>query len=489
MGPYVIYARKSTESEDRQILSIDSQVAELEKLAVRHEVTIAEVLTESHSAKAPGRPIFGGLMERVHAGGIGGILTWKMDRLARNHYDTGLILQALAEGHLERIITSDGIKTSSSNDRLMGTFELALATKFIDDLRQNVKRGNRARFERGWPNFPPPLGYINDRVNKTIVRDPERFDPMRRMWDLLLQGAMSPKLIAQMANREWGFRTRVRAHQGGGPLSYSTLYDSFRNPYYMGIIRLADGREYLGKHEPMVTKAEFEQAQRLLAQRRRPRGHKHTFAFTGLISCGGCGAAVTAEQRFKGIRRYVYYHCCRSKIDRPCQEPAIREEVLIEQIATFLGTLHIAAPLHQEILDRLAKLETESVRIAGEQRTSLLNSIRDCEQQTEALLEVRLNHLIADAEFLRRRAHVAQRRRELEAELQRLDQHGIGEKLARARKMTDLAHTAHAAFLAGSDTERKALLHEVAQEVTLQGGRVRFRVAPPIQIAISGGLP
>ena len=155
MGPYVIYARKSTESEDKQILSIDSQVAELEKIALHHEVAIAEVLTESRSAKAPGRPVFGRLMDRVYAGTIGGILAWKMDRLARNHYDTGLLLQALAGGQLERIITSDGVKTSSSNDRLMGTMDLALATTFIDDLRANVKRGNRMRFERGWPNFPP----------------------------------------------------------------------------------------------------------------------------------------------------------------------------------------------------------------------------------------------------------------------------------------------------------------------------------------------
>lgn len=489
MGPYVIYARKSTESEDKQILSIDSQVAELEKLAAHHGVAIAEVLTESHSAKAPGRPVFGSLMDRVRAGSIGGILAWKMDRLARNHYDTGLILQALAEGRLERIITSDGIKTSSSNDRLMGTFELALATKFIDDLRQNVKRGNRARFERGWPNFPPPIGYMNDRLTKTIVRDPERFEPMRRMWDMLLQGLMSPKLIAQIANRQWGFRTRVRAHQGGGPLSYSTLYDSFRNPYYMGIIRLVNGREYLGKHEPMITKAEFEQGQRMLAVRSRPRSHKYSFAFAGLITCGYCGAAVTAEQRFSGTHRYVYYHCCRSKIDRPCSEPAVREEALVEQIIAFLATLRIPRPIHDALLARLDQLGTEEVRLAGEQRRSLKAEIAECGRQTESLLEVRLKGLIADEEFLRKRAHVAQRKQEIETELRRLDEHGLADKLTRARKMADLADTAQAAFLAASDVERKALLHEVAQEITLQGGRVRFRVAPPIATVVSGGLP
>jgi site-specific DNA recombinase len=69
MGQYVIYARKSTESEDRQVLSIDSQVRELRQLARKHDVQVGEVLTESRSAKAPkNRPVFDQLMRRVEGG-------------------------------------------------------------------------------------------------------------------------------------------------------------------------------------------------------------------------------------------------------------------------------------------------------------------------------------------------------------------------------------------------------------------------------------
>src|SRR5262249_17737994 len=135
MPSYVIYARKSSDSEDRQILSVDSQVRELRDLAQRHGVPVSEVLTETKSAKAPGRPVFAALMRRVQKGEIAGILTWKMDRLARNHFDTGVILQALAERKIRSIITSDGVKTDSGNDRLMGSIELAMATHFIDGLR------------------------------------------------------------------------------------------------------------------------------------------------------------------------------------------------------------------------------------------------------------------------------------------------------------------------------------------------------------------
>src|SRR5438552_4157392 len=109
MDKYVIYARKSTESEDRQVLSIDSQVRELRQLASKHGVSVSDVLTESRSAKAPGRPVFTELMRRIRRGEIDGVLCWKMDRLARNPYDSGMILQAQADGKLKRIITSDGV--------------------------------------------------------------------------------------------------------------------------------------------------------------------------------------------------------------------------------------------------------------------------------------------------------------------------------------------------------------------------------------------
>ena len=66
MDKYIIYARKSSESEDRQVLSIESQINELQKLAGRLELPNLEVLTESQSAKSPGRPIFNKMMEKVY---------------------------------------------------------------------------------------------------------------------------------------------------------------------------------------------------------------------------------------------------------------------------------------------------------------------------------------------------------------------------------------------------------------------------------------
>src|SRR5258705_4931689 len=197
MPSHVIYARKSTESDDRQVLSIDSQIQELKLLALRRGLQISEILTEARSAKAPGRPIFGQLMKRVDKGEIAGVFCWKMDRLARNPLDSGQILQALADKKLDQVVTPERTYTADGNDRFLGNFEFGIATKFIDDLRANVKRGNRARFQQGWPNFRPPIGYLEDRVAKTVVNDPERFPIVRKMWDELLSGRMKPMQISR----------------------------------------------------------------------------------------------------------------------------------------------------------------------------------------------------------------------------------------------------------------------------------------------------
>ena len=114
----VIYARKSSESEDRQVLSIDSQIQELKLLALRQGLQVGDVLTEAHSAKAPGRPVFGQLMRRVDRGEIGAILCWKLDRLARNHADTGRVLQALADHRLDSVITPDRTYTGDGKSEV-----------------------------------------------------------------------------------------------------------------------------------------------------------------------------------------------------------------------------------------------------------------------------------------------------------------------------------------------------------------------------------
>lgn len=71
---YFLYARKSSEGEDRQAASIQSQIDELMAVANAHKLEVVEVFEESQSAKKPGRPKFNQMLERIYKGEANGIL-------------------------------------------------------------------------------------------------------------------------------------------------------------------------------------------------------------------------------------------------------------------------------------------------------------------------------------------------------------------------------------------------------------------------------
>lgn len=108
---YCLYARKSTEQEDKQVPSIESQIREMEKLAINEGLEIVERKQESHSAKEAGaRPVFNEIIEEIKRKKFDGTLTWAPDRISRNAGDLGRIVDLMDQGLLKEIRTYGGQK-------------------------------------------------------------------------------------------------------------------------------------------------------------------------------------------------------------------------------------------------------------------------------------------------------------------------------------------------------------------------------------------
>jgi site-specific DNA recombinase len=322
MPTYFVYSRKSSEAEDRQILSIDSQIGELKRFAAQRGLRIIEILTEAKSAKAPGRPVFNSMMERLYRGEADGILCWKLDRLARNPVDGGSIIWAMKQ-HEVKIITPFQTYGQSEYNIVWMYLEFGMAQKYVDDLSKTVKRGLRAKAESGWLPGPTPPGYLNQENGdgrNVIVSDPNRFNLVRKCWDLMLTGKYTPAEVREIANTAWGFKT---IH--GNPLGRSTIYSIFSNPFYHGVYEYPKGSDawHTGRHTPVVTEKEFDTVQQLLSRSKSMPKNRKVFAFTGLIRCGGCESAVTAEEKHQLICsqcRFKFAH--RSKENCPwCKLP------------------------------------------------------------------------------------------------------------------------------------------------------------------------
>jgi len=98
---YFLYARKSTEDEERQVMSIEAQIVELEEYAKREKLEIVERFIESKSAKKPGREIFNAMIAKINESKEPfGLLAWHPDRLARNSVDGGQIIYLIDTGKL-----------------------------------------------------------------------------------------------------------------------------------------------------------------------------------------------------------------------------------------------------------------------------------------------------------------------------------------------------------------------------------------------------
>lgn len=343
---YCLYARKSTEQEDKQALSIESQVNEMLALAERDGLNIVEIKRESHSSKEVGqRPVYNEMITEIKQGKFDGILTWAPDRLSRNAGDLGSVVDLMDQKLLHEIRTYGQKFTNNPNEKFLLMILGSQAKLENDNKMVNVKRGLRARCEMGlWPSVPP-TGYLSnpDRNKKCeVVIDELRAKVIKQMFEKVAYSGWSGRKVFRWLKEDIGFKTK-----SGKPLTLSNIYILLKNTFYYGEFEYPKngGKWYKGKHSPIISKKLFDSVQNKITNEYTVRTQSKEFAFTRMITCGLCGSGITADEKFKKLKdgttnRYVYYGCTKFK-DKNCKCGYIREENLIEQLANVLDTISL----------------------------------------------------------------------------------------------------------------------------------------------------
>jgi len=482
-----VYCRKSSESEDRQALSLESQRAsDLEFASKNPNLQIVEVLEEAMSAKKPGRPVFNYMMDRIEAGEADAIITWHPDRLARNALDGGRVIMLLDSGRLKALHCVTGAVDNSPQGKLMLSMLLGFAKYYSDALSENVKRGLRSKAEKGWRPSKPPIGYLTDSVSREIIKDPDRYDIVRGMWELMLTGAYAPSAILEIATHQWGLRTKERKRSGGTHVSLSTVYSIFGNPFYSGMFQWA-GQLLPGKHVPMVNPDQFRQVQRLLSRPFRSQAKYKDFAYTGLIHCG-CGLGVTAEEKTKPSgARYTYYHCTRKRLPR-CTESYVRVEALEADIRTFLSSL--AFPQHvREAVRKLVDDERDSVLPTKELALREVDSrIQKATAEMQEYSRMRAKLQISEEEFLASRREIETERLTLSSRRLRI----VNETdwLEPFEIVEEFCNKAAIWFEAADVSLRRLILDTVGSNLVLRSGKLSIEAKLPfISNANAASIP
>ena len=393
---YFLYARKSTEDDDKQVMSIEAQLFELREFARKENLQILEEFTESKSAKTPGRVKFNEMMAKIENMDGVGILAWHPDRLARNSVDGGRIIYAVDTSK----IVSLRFPTFWFEPTPQGLFMLQVAfgqsKYYSDNLKQNVERGIRQKVRRGEWLTKAPFGYVNNPKTRNIEPDEVKSKVIIRAFE---EYATGRHCLVSLSNflAEHGVVTKF-----GAPLAKCAITHMLSNRAYLGFVRHY-GEWYDGTFGPIISLDLFEAVQKRLKERAKPRKSKksHNFPFVGIFHCDECGGMITAQWAKGHGGLYRYYRC--TKKNGKCGQGYLREDRLVFQLRDQLQKIMLPDEWIRYMLEKTDEWE-KNEKVSSR---SIVGQIKENERETQekldALVSLYLDGDIPKEQYLKKK--------------------------------------------------------------------------------------
>jgi site-specific DNA recombinase len=409
---YAVYMRKSTEEEERQVLSLASQRDKIMERFV--DLRIVAEFSESKSAFEPDkRPKFKELLELIDAGKIDGVIAWHPDRISRNEVEASAVTWRLRQGKLKDLKFASFSFDNSAEGVMMLQFTMSQGQYFSAKLSKDIKRGNERKRQDGQLTGKAPEGYLNYRTalsgrgEASIIKDEERFPLLRKAFDLFLTGDYSVPAILTILNDEWGYKTVKRRKTGGSGLSRTGLYNVFRNVRYAGFIPDPEDPEHLFKasYPAMITPQEYDEVQTLLGRKGLPRlVTRKQFALRGFIRCGDCDCTVTAQEKRRKLTNgkfntHTYYHCTGKR--KGCSQKSIyiKEDELWAQLLELLDSYELEPQLYEWAMEAFRQFADQEVSERNDVQTMQNQAITNTQTQLDKLLDMATRGLISDDEY------------------------------------------------------------------------------------------
>ncbi len=464
---YFAYIRKSTDTSEKQVMSLESQ--KIEMLRMFGDRFTLEFLEEKKSAFIPSsRPIFDEMLTRLEAGEAQGIIAWDPSRLSRNEIDAARITYLLRTGKVKDLQFCAYTFLNSPEGIMMLQFALSQSQYESSKKGKDVLREMLQKCERGWFPETAPNGYLNrqseDHREGIIVVDELRFPLVRKAMELVMSQVLTAPAALRVLNKEWGYRTAKIGKKGGKELSLSAWYHMLHNRFYCGVFSWR-GKEYVGKHQPMLTSSEFDLLQRILGRRGTTRPKKLDFAFRGPLRCKTCGFGITAETKRKFIKKrgavasYTVYHCTHKRKEMTCPDRVnLGEEKLRNQIEVKLAPLTIRPLFLEWALDEIEVLHKSEPKTEPAD-DMIAKALASSEEQLRNLVRMRARDQIDEALFLEEKSAIEKTILDLRVSHQQAPDHEDSEWLEPTRNAFQFA--AFAIQKLGSESleeQRKVLL-------------------------------
>ena len=498
---YFIYCRRSSEREDRQTLSIEAQLRELETIAKREGLEIVDTIIESQSAYKIGREGFNTLLERIELGQAQGILVWQPNRLARNSMDGGRLIYMMDEKKLLEIRTMNKVFSDSGNDKFFLQIEFGMAKKSSDDTSDYMKRDARSKLLKGEWTGMAPVGYLNidadgkiagkfyehekqsklmalGRPLRRIEKDPELAPMMRQFFDHYLAEYRTLKEMAAYING-----LGVKSTRFHGKYGISMVEKILKNPFYTGQMRY-EGELFPGIHDAVITAKEFEEIQSRFNGHSHPKVVKHEFFYRGLVHCAECGCAIVGSRKTKPSGKvYEFYGC--SKRRGVCQQRPLKPVEIDSQVEELIKAICIDERVW-ELCKKLLRLHYSSqVDQHLTIREKWERDLKQLEVKISNLLDLHLSGLLDREGYTNKKTELLTEKALLSEKLK-----DSGETTTNWLQQTEsFFHFAHVAYDAFKDpgttiARKKQILQDIGWNLQLKDGKLQWDYKKPFNFLV-----
>ena len=438
---YGAYARKSSESEDKQMQSIERQIDDILDIQNRDKLNFFDKpFEESQSAFSPGRPAFGKLVQLTYEGKVNAWICWHLNRLSRNPVDAGTIIYLMDIGLLHHIKTPSRIFYNTPTDKMMLQIELTMSKKDSDDKSGFVKSGLKKRYKKGLPNGKATLGFLNDKSKEKGDRgwlvDKENFEKISLILKRFLKGNDSISTIHEYATQELKLITPQTKRQGGNLVHRSHIYNILINPIYAGFFfsKDEDGqgitkREFDKSLPRIITEDEHHKILSFLGRKSFSTHQKHEYSYVNYIfsdsgefiggdpkhqvicdckkkfayknktECPQCGIKIENMKSPKYLD-YTYYYNIKRRKTKGIKAKTISESKIDEFLKKFTDENLILSPeLADWVRKHISHLKDKEIE---ENQTIIRvqnSSVENLEKEKKKLRDMYRKEMITEEEY------------------------------------------------------------------------------------------
>lgn len=386
----VIYARYSSDKQTEQ--SIEGQLRDCYSYAEKNNITIiGEYIDRAISGTSDSRPEFQRMITDSAKKQFSFVLVYKLDRFARNRYDSAIYKRKLRNNGVKVISVTEGIGDGDESIILEAVLE-AMAEMYSKQLGQNVSRGLReSALKANSTGGIIPLGYKIE--NKKLVIDEKTAPIVKYVFDAYASGVPKKKIAQELT-------AQGHLNRQGKPFTVNSFRHILVNAKYIGTYHY-NGLEVEGGCPALIDKEIFDKANRVLSMTKRAPARSKAlveYLLYGKLFCGYCGSNMVGESgRGKNSNIYNYYSCSKRKKEHACNKKNEKKDFLewyvVEQTVEYVLAPERIEYISEHVVEKYnSEFNNDNISILEKRSKRIERELNDC---VDTLIKAKSQTMIA----------------------------------------------------------------------------------------------